>query len=107
MPETQVSIAWGRYATNPSSGRSSQEESCLSPEQAGRGVGPGSVTEGKDICFISFIAGADKETFCIKNASQVLGQNTGRSLHSDNVFASENFEKEGHHTIWIKVSVVQ
>lgn len=43
---------------------------------------------------ISFIARADKETLCNKNASQVSGQNTGRSLHPVNVCASENFEEE-------------
>lgn len=43
---------------------------------------------------INFIAGADKETLRNKNASQVSGQNTGRSLHPVNVCASENFEEE-------------
>lgn len=42
----------------------------------------------------SFIARADKETLCNKNASQVSDQNTGRSLHPVNVCASENFEEE-------------
>lgn len=55
---------------------------------------------------ISFIAGADKETLCNKNASQVSGKNTGRSLHPVNVCASEDFEEEWHMN-GIKTFVVQ